>query len=115
MTEPAKNEAELLEQVVLTTCECQPGGCYLKDGSMLCCAEDDKVEAVFAAIRAAGWAVVPARLTKDMEYDALRAENARLREALEEIIKRDSYLPDGYGCHWRVWAEIAREALKVKP
>jgi hypothetical protein len=49
------------------------------------------------------------------ERDALRAENARLREALEEIIKRDSYLPDGYGCHWRVWAEIARAALKVKP
>jgi hypothetical protein len=49
------------------------------------------------------------------EVDALRAENARLREALEEIIKRDSYLPDGYGCHWRVWAEIAREALEAKP
>jgi hypothetical protein len=43
--------------------------------------------------------------------DALRAENARLREALEEINKRDSYPPDGYG----VWAEIARAALEVKP
>ena len=46
-----------------------------------------------------------------IERDALRAENARLREALEEINKRDSYPPDGYG----VWAEIARKALEVKP
>jgi hypothetical protein len=45
------------------------------------------------------------------ERDGLRAENARLREALEEINKRDSYPPDGYG----VWAEIARKALEVKP
>jgi hypothetical protein len=66
MSEPAKDEAELLNQVVLTTCECQPGGCYLKDGAMLCCAEDDKVEAVFAAIRAAGWAVVPVEPTREM-------------------------------------------------
>ncbi len=35
MTEPAKDEAELLNRVVLATCECQPGGCYLKDGAML--------------------------------------------------------------------------------
>jgi hypothetical protein len=45
------------------------------------------------------------------ENERLRAENARLREALEEINKRDSYPPDGYG----VWAEIARKALEVKP
>jgi hypothetical protein len=44
------------------------------------------------------------------ELQALRAENARLREALEEINKRDSYPPDGYG----VWAEIARAALEAK-
>jgi hypothetical protein len=80
MSEPAKDEAELLEQVVLTTCECHPGECYVKMGQMLCCAEDDKVEAVFAAIRAAGWAVVP-----QTELDALRAENDLLREALREI------------------------------
>jgi hypothetical protein len=59
MSKPAKDEAELLEQVVLTTCECHPGECYVKMGQMLCCAEDDKVEAVFAAIRKAGWTVVP--------------------------------------------------------
>jgi hypothetical protein len=43
----------------------------------------------------------------------LGAENARLREALEQINQRDTYPPDGYG----VWAEIARAALagEVKP
>jgi hypothetical protein len=44
-------------------------------------------------------------------FAALEAENARLRAALEEINKRDSYPPDGYG----VWAEIARKALEVQP
>jgi hypothetical protein len=34
-----------------------------------------------AAIRAAGWAVVPVT-----ELDALRAENARLREALKRLL-----------------------------
>ena len=67
MSEPAKDEAELLEQVVLTTCECHPGECYVKMGQMLCCAEDDKVEAVFAAIRAAGWAVVPVEPTEEIQ------------------------------------------------
>jgi hypothetical protein len=66
MSKPAKDKAELLEQVVLATCECQPGECYVKMGQMLCCAEDDKVEAVFAAIRKAGWAVVPVEPTEEM-------------------------------------------------
>jgi hypothetical protein len=73
MSEPAKDEAELLEQVVLTTCECHPGECYVKMGQMLCCAEDDKVEAVFAAIRKAGWAVVPVDPTDEMLWAADRA------------------------------------------
>jgi hypothetical protein len=108
MSEPAKDEAELMDAMVDAIWE------YLTPENRWT-AKPYVERDLSAAIRAAGWAVVPARLTKDMEYDALRAENARLREALEEIIKRDSYLPDGYGCHWRVWAEIAREALKVKP
>jgi hypothetical protein len=73
MSRPAKNVAELLEQVVLTTCECHPGECYVKMGQMLCCAEDDKVEAVFAAIRKAGWAVVPVEPTDEMLWAADRA------------------------------------------
>jgi hypothetical protein len=77
MSEPAKDEAELLDQVVVATCECHPGECYVKMGQMLCCAEDDKVEAVFAAIRAAGWAVVPVEPTDSLLMSmALRADHA---------------------------------------
>jgi len=61
-----------------------------------------EAEAALAAIRAAGLAVVP-----QTKLDCLRAENDLLREALEEINRRDTYPPDGYG----VWAEIARAAL----
>jgi hypothetical protein len=43
-------------------------------GQMLCCAEEDKVEAVFAAIRAAGWAVVPVEPTDKMLEAILRAD-----------------------------------------
>jgi len=75
MSEPAKDEAELLDQVVVATCECHPGECYVKMGQMLCCAEEDKVEAVFAAIRAAGWAVVPGWPTEKM-FDAGHASSA---------------------------------------
>jgi len=98
MSEPAKDEAELLEQVVLTTCECHPGECYVKMGQMLCCAEDDKVEAVFAAIRKAGWAVVPVAL---MEEAA---------DVLEDVIIQ--------GCEEELPAAIRAmlaAALEVKP
>jgi hypothetical protein len=74
MSEPAKDEAALLEQVVLATCECHPGECYVKMGQMLCCAEDDKVEAVLAAIRAAGWAVVPVEPTMESIRAALEVK-----------------------------------------
>jgi hypothetical protein len=80
MTKPAKDEAELVERIA---------------DVLRACVDEDKcgyagqaIESL-AAIRAAGWAVVPARLTKDMEYDALRAENARLREALKNLLDRD--------------------------
>jgi hypothetical protein len=87
MTEPAKDEAELLDQVVVATCECHPGECYVKMGQMLCCAEEDKVEAVFAAISAAGWAVVPASLTLPAYAVPILHENARLREALKTLLE----------------------------
>jgi hypothetical protein len=73
---------------------------------------NDAILSGLAALRRAGVRMVPVEV---MKLEELYSENARLREALEEIIKRDSYLPDGYGCHWRVWAEIARAALEVKP
>jgi hypothetical protein len=47
----------------------------------------------------------------EAELQWLRADVKRMREALEEINRRDTYPPDGYG----VWAEIARAALEVKP
>jgi hypothetical protein len=87
-----------------------------------------EADAALAAIRAAGWAVVPARLTKDMEYDALRAEDARLREALQwfvdndETNEGDTPMPEHGGRTWNeinaYWIEglnAARAALEVKP
>ena len=74
MTEPAKDEAELL--------------CALVDAIWQYLAPETRWTAkpyverdLAAAIRAAGWAVVPVT-----ELDALRAENARLREALKKLL-----------------------------
>jgi hypothetical protein len=44
----------------------------------------------------------------EVELECLRAENARLREALEVIASCASHYPGAY-------ASVAREALKVKP
>jgi hypothetical protein len=101
MSEPAKDEAELLERVVLTTCECQPGECYVKMGQMLCCAEDDKVEAVFAAIRKAGWAVVPVEPTEKM------------LDAAERAFPVESF--DFYSMCRVEWAAMLAAAPGVKP
>ena len=75
MSEPAKDEAALIKAIALAALEYGAANLTM----------DDLAADTLAAIRAAGWAVVPARLTKDMEYDALRAENARLREALLDV------------------------------
>jgi hypothetical protein len=98
MSEPAKNEAELLDQVVLATCECQPGGCYLKDGAILCCAEDDKVEAVFAAIRAAGWAVVPVEPTWKM---------IRVMDNYDDMMQDETTI--------QLWKDMLAAAPEAKP
>ena len=83
MTEPAKDEAELMEWVA-NNVTWYSHHYYANARSAL------------AAIRAAGWAVVPARLTEDMAYDTLRAENARLREALVPLkLIADRYDDDG--------------------
>jgi hypothetical protein len=63
MSEPAKDEAELLTQVAHATCECQPEGCYLLEGGTYCNVSEDVIAETFAAIRAAGWAVVPVEPT----------------------------------------------------
>ena len=96
MSEPAKDEAELLERIA---------GCI-------------PAWSLIAAIRAAGWAVVPARLTKDMEYDALRAENARLRGALADMYAGWRYIRLHYGdlsgVGWERCDAAARAALEAK-
>jgi hypothetical protein len=69
MSEPAKDEVELVGRI---SCAIM----YLRGSDVI-------ATAAIAAIRAAGWTVVPAWLTENMVYDALRAENVRLREALD--------------------------------
>ena len=72
---------------------------------------------VLDGIGAAGWAVVPAILTKNMDYDFLRAENARLRGLMRDAVDL-----------WDWWQEDTcdralsgdafdemRAALEVKP
>jgi hypothetical protein len=66
MTEPAKDEAELIGTIAWAI--------WGLNGSA-----DGAAKAVLADIRAVGWTVVP-----QAELDALRAENERLREALED-------------------------------
>jgi hypothetical protein len=101
MSEPAKDEAELVKQIATDVQR------SIRDGAKF----DAIAVSALAAIRAAGWAVVPARLTKDMEYDALRAENARLRAALTWYVNHGAWpvelVRDG--------GETARAALEVKP
>ena len=65
MTEPAKDEAALLARIT--------GALWNYQGA-------HHADIALAAIREAGWAVVPVT-----EQDALRAENARLRERLKEL------------------------------
>jgi hypothetical protein len=99
MSEPAKDEAELIGRVARDLWEVPlgqvpswNGKSYLADAAI-----------AIAAIRAAGWAVVPVT-----EQDALRSENARLREALSGIASCESH-------HTGDVVSVARAALEVKP
>ena len=116
MTEPAKDEAELLERMAKGAMCAGIIICHNQKSCIGCFA---KADAALAAIRAAGWAVVPARLIKDMEYDALRAENARLRGALADMHAGWRYIRLHYGdlsgVGGVVGAAAARAALEVKP
>jgi hypothetical protein len=60
MTEPAKDEAELIEAIALALWE-------------FGCSDDGAAKATLAAIRAAGWAVVPVEPTEAMLWAADRA------------------------------------------
>jgi hypothetical protein len=97
MSEPAKDEADLIGTIAWAIFE-------------LNCSADGAAKAALAAIRAAGWAVVP-----QTELDDLRAENARLREALGKIAENAT--TPGYLLEQRrhaIW-QMARAALEVKP
>jgi hypothetical protein len=123
MSEPAKDEAELIERMAKAMHDSVYSGqsAWMDASKFERLYREREADAALAAIRAAGWAVVPARLTKDMEYDALRAENARLREALQHAdAALDSLMSDEMpyteSCRiWRTAAESIRAALEVKP
>jgi len=72
MTEPAKDEAALLKLIGQIIWYYGNG---MEDFLM------ENAEASLTTIREQGWAVVPVT-----EQDALRAENARLREALKGLL-----------------------------
>jgi hypothetical protein len=81
MSKPAKDEAALLKRAgeAIRKALIKPPGCTESTGCAVgpCHCAHLAAEASIAAIRSAGWAVVP-----KTELDTLRAENARLREAL---------------------------------
>jgi hypothetical protein len=62
MSEPAKDEAELIERVAHELCD----GRIICHNQKSCVGCFAKADAAIAAIRAAGWAVVPVEPTWDM-------------------------------------------------
>jgi hypothetical protein len=113
MSEPAKDETDLVQCMAKAMHDSVYGGesAWMDVSKIEQSYREMEADAALAAIRAAGWAVVPARLTKDMEYDALRAENARLREALTWYGQGG---PSAAAQRWDGGAK-ARAALEVKP
>ena len=65
MTEPAKDEAELMERIAKAFCCPSPSGCVDNINCDRLCFKIDAIRAL-AAIRAAGWAVVPQEPTRAM-------------------------------------------------
>jgi hypothetical protein len=131
MSEPAKDEAELIERMAeglhndydLNLPEKYRGSFRTVRPPESCDIIVGSVTAVLAAIRAAGWEVAP-----QTELDALRAENARLRAALTWFVENDDTnegdtpMPEHGGRSWNeinaYWIEglnAARAALEWKP
>lgn len=74
MSEPAKDEAELINLVAVATCLCG-GKCYVFDGATWCSSRGkESVAATIRAIRAAGWVVVPVEPTDEMRSAVNRAD-----------------------------------------
>ena len=92
MSKPAKNEAALLKRAgeAIRKALIKPPGCTESTGCAVgpCHCAHVAADAALAAIRAAGWAVVP-----QAELEILCAENARLREALIDLLD-DAWVQD---------------------
>ena len=86
MSKPAKDEPALLKRAgeAIRKALIKPPGCTESTGCAVgpCHCAHLAAEASIAAIRAAGWEVAP-----QTELDTLRAENARLREALSFYVR----------------------------
>jgi hypothetical protein len=93
MSEPAKDEAELRERVAKAFCCPSPSGCV---DNTNCDKLDFQIDAIraIAAIRAAGWAVVPVAeadlevwkevcYAQEAELQWLRADNNQLQEKFD--------------------------------
>jgi hypothetical protein len=102
MSEPAKDEAVIVEIMAKAHRERwrdrEGVRAETLEWSDICGAEHlDSIalmEAALAAIRAAGWAVVPVA-----EQDAIRADNARLRGGWLRVIQSENSCPaTGGGC-----------------
>jgi hypothetical protein len=115
MSKPAKDEAELTERIAarhyterLMLDGARPGRTWanLPQDERMMLVEDAKCD--LAAIRAAGWAVMPVGQAWDILV-CHRAENARLREALEDLLD-DSEVHD-FGEWFEDRLKQARAAL----
>ena len=117
MSNPAKDEADLVQCMAKAMHDSVYGGQrdWMDASKFERLYREMEADAALAAIRAAGWAVVPAILTKNMEYDFFRAENARLREVLvyigEVCIRHDQGNETGRVLGYI--ADNAREALDL--
>jgi hypothetical protein len=109
MSEPAKDETDLVQCMAKAMHDSVYGweSAWMDVSKIEQSYREMEADAALAAIRAAGWAVVPGA-----EQDTLRAENARLREAL--LYYAQDYDYERFCSQWDSGAK-ARAALKVKP
>jgi len=111
MSEPAKDEAELVQSMAKAMHNVVYEGQSQWDsiGRIEQFYREMEAYAALDAIRAAGWEVAP-----QTELDTLRAENARMREALEEMARDDFDRPFTPSIK-AAMQKCAREALEMKP
>lgn len=118
MSEPAKDEPELVERVALALHYEVDGGqsAWMDVSKFERSCREMEADAAIRAIRAAGWAVLPLRLMEELtpaEADTLRVENARLREALIDLL--DNAPVQDFGEWFEDRLRQASAALEGKP